>query len=105
MKHLHTLLRVKHKSRKDLFMCADPLCMWTRRKEFLLGKKFICPYCGNEYLAKVETFRLKVPHCANCTNTKDKMLKIIDPIVQLVVNKDKRTLSDLIEESIGDRVV
>lgn len=67
MKHLHILKRVGLKKSKDLFMCADPECNWTRRKEFLVGKKFKCPLCGNPYLVSADMLRRKLPHCQDCT--------------------------------------
>jgi len=67
MSHIHTLRRVSKK--KDLFMCADSICTWTRRKEFLIGKKFLCPLCGKEYLVNSEMLRRKLPHCLDCTVT------------------------------------
>ena len=72
MIHIHTLRRVGKK--KDLFMCADSVCTWTRRKEFLIGKKFLCPLCGKEYLASAESLRRKLPHCTDCTASKKTLI-------------------------------
>lgn len=51
-------------------MCADAECSWTRKKEFLIGKKFKCPFCGEEYIASYEALRRKIPHCPDCTQVK-----------------------------------
>lgn len=77
MSHIHTLRRVGKK--KELFMCADPTCTWTRRKEFLIGKKFICPLCGKEYLTDAEALRRKLPHCKDCTASKAASLQLALP--------------------------
>lgn len=81
--HLHILTRVKLKGNRNMFMCSDPTCTWTRRKEFLLGKKFKCPYCSNEYLTTRELLNLRTPHCPDCTVKKEKpTVRAIDKMVQ-----------------------
>jgi len=82
MKHLHILKRVARN--KNLFMCADPECNWTRRKEFLLGKKFLCPLCRSEYIADAEMLRRKLPHCSDCTQTNKntKIDRLINPVIK-----------------------
>lgn len=84
MSHIHTLKRVKLKNSKDIFMCSDPLCSWTRRREYLVGKKFLCPYCGNEYIATSDSLRRKVPHCVDCTVTK--VTVTLPKLAQAIVN-------------------
>lgn len=82
MKHLHILRRVNLKNSKELFMCADPECTWSRRKEFLLGKKFTCPFCGNPYLVDQDMLRRKFPHCKDCTAQKEVILQ--DPLMSKI---------------------
>jgi len=85
MKHFHILKRVRLKSTKEIFMCADPECNWTRRKEYLIGKKFQCPYCINQYIATPEMLRLRTPHCNSCTG--EKVTTIQDPLVAQILEK------------------
>jgi ribosomal protein S27AE len=82
MKHLHILKRVSKS--KDLFMCADPECNWTRNRKYLTGKKFICPFCGNPYLVDAKSLRLSTPHCSNCTDSP--RVIIVDPLVSKLVD-------------------
>jgi hypothetical protein len=84
MKHLHILKRVKLKVTRDVFMCADPECTWSRRKEFLVGKKFRCPFCNGEYIATLDSLKLKLPHCRDCTARKQ--VTLFDPLVSKVVD-------------------
>lgn len=90
MKHFHILRRVKLRDTKDVFMCADPECNWSRRKEFLLHKRFKCPYCGELYLTTTESLRLRIPHCHNCTAKKGIILT--DPLVSKIVDDVIKTL-------------
>ena len=82
MKHYHILKRI-HKS-LTTFMCANPECNWTRCKEFLIGKRFLCPYCSKPYIATISLLRLKTPHCPNCT--KSPRVIISDPFVSRMVD-------------------
>jgi hypothetical protein len=68
-KHYHILRKIN--KAEGFFMCADPECMWTRKREFLIGKKFKCPLCGELYLATLDMLRRKFPHCNDCTNKKE----------------------------------
>lgn len=100
MKHLHTLRRVNSKTSKDLFMCADPECNWTRKKEFLIGKKFRCPLCGGEYIADADILRRKLPHCKDCTSTKVDTGKLAS--IPNLLNDVLATIPEVVLEGIKE---
>jgi hypothetical protein len=66
VEHYHTLERVKDKSKK-LFRCLDPECFYANHRDFLIGKKFMCPFCGDIYILTMDMARRKLPHCRKCT--------------------------------------
>ncbi len=66
LKHIHTLERVSHKTRKDLFKCKHPECSFYNNVAYLLGKKVRCPFCGEDYIFNHDAARRKLPRCENC---------------------------------------
>ena len=51
-------------------MCADPQCSFKQARDFLVGKEFECPYCGNHYIADYAILTLAIPHCPSCTKSR-----------------------------------
>lgn len=69
MKHLHTYERVKHKTRKDLYKCADPTCTHRINAGYLEGRLARCYLCGNTYVVRKKQLYLKRLHCDECTRS------------------------------------
>ena len=87
-KHLHTLMRASHKTRKDLFVCRDPECSFRANKIYVEYKRFICPFCGRPYIIDPALIQLKIPHCHDCTRGRKKTPKL--DIISLVVEEAKK---------------
>lgn len=65
--HLHTYKRVRHKTRKDLWMCNDPYCTNRTNRIFLEGKAARCPYCGEEFIiTRRKLDKQSLLHCDGC---------------------------------------
>jgi transcription elongation factor Elf1 len=91
MKHYHILKRVR--GLKDVFMCADSECSWTRRREYLTGKKFQCPYCSGFYIVTPDQLRRKTPHCRDCGGSP--RVLITNPLVQKMVDGLTRIMPEV----------
>ena len=75
LNHTHILRRVKHKVRKDIYMCTNPECSFTRNREFLIGKLAQCPYCYKTYILDRIQLNNKEPHCKECKRSTIRSIK------------------------------
>ena len=75
--HVHMYQAVGNK--RDQFMCVDPDCSHTQRKDLLIGKRAKCgAICGNEFILDSYALSRKTPRCYLCRKekrTKGKMVK------------------------------
>ncbi len=88
LNHIHTLRRVKHKTRKDIFMCTNPECSFTRNREFLVGKHGVCPYCHTTFILDRVQLNNKEPHCGNCKKGN----------ARLNIKEEKKFIKDLLSD-------
>lgn len=69
--HTHSYIRVKHPTRRDLFMCSDAKCNCRVNVIFLPGKECLCPNCGDTFIIE-RKFNLEKQsrlHCRKCKKT------------------------------------
>lgn len=96
-KHLHSYAAVK--GRKNTYMCTDPECTHFTQREFLLGKKSLCPKCFEPFILTFESFKRKVVICDFCGSSESakKLRKIKQNIEKISANLHlgKEELNDL----------
>lgn len=70
--HIHSYKRVKHPTRRDIFMCTSGKCSHTRNAMYLVGKEAKCPYCGETFLIekRYNLDKQSLLHCRNCKRGK-----------------------------------
>ena len=68
----------RSKSNKEIYRCIHPECTHYHRREFLIGKKAICPKCKKPFILDKVQLRNKLPVCEFCSKSpKAKALNII----------------------------
>ena len=72
--HTHTYKRIR--SRPSYYQCSHPDCSHYIHKSLITFKRATCPYCLDEFILEPRLLRLSVPHCSNCTASKDKKTKL-----------------------------
>ena len=63
--HIHTYARIK--KRPNQLRCLHPDCSHTTERDLAVGKRALCPFCGEQYILTWRELRLAKPHCSNCT--------------------------------------
>ena len=66
--HLHVYRRIK--GSKTMYVCDHPDCTHRMTREYLVGKRALCPKCNQAYEIKRSSLTLARPHCENCTREK-----------------------------------
>lgn len=67
VKHYHTLKRVKHPKRRDLWMCTAPECSFRTNQMYLDGKLAQCAYCSEQFtITSRKLAKQSLLHCDNC---------------------------------------
>lgn len=104
LNHIHTI-ELKYGIKNStpfsgrMFRCRDPLCYFRETAGSLLGKKFKCPTCENEYIADRNVLMKKLPHCLNCTKVNAHYSKNSKFKVQAAV--ELKTIEERLKEILG----
>ncbi len=66
--HVHTYERSL--SNKEVYRCIDADCPHYQKREFLIGKRALCPSCRNPFILEWVQLKYKRPVCLNCSKSK-----------------------------------
>lgn len=68
LNHTHTWK--KHPTRRGIYICDHPKCLYNQEKAVLVGKECACNSCGAHFVLTREDLRRARPICLACSNTK-----------------------------------